>query len=223
MELGGLAALIVFDDADLEIAVEETIRAKFRNVGQACVGANRIYVQQGIYKKFTDRLVEQVKKLKVGDPYSEQTDVSSVLHIASRERVPLQVSDAVGKGARLLLKGKTPAHPQILSDCKPSMLCFKEETFGPLAPIASFKTEEQALELANGSPFGLAGYFFTQNASRGRRVIEALQCGIVGWNDGIPSTAQAPFGGMKHSGFGREGGPTGIYEYLEQQFISHRF
>lgn len=224
LELGGNAPLLVFDDADLKLAVSQTIAAKFRNNGQTCVAPNRIFVQEGVYEEFTARLIEGVKKLKVGDPFDPATDLSPILHPASVERVKKHIEDAVQKGAiPEHTHGKEPFHPCILIDAAPGMLLFREETFGPVLPLIKFKTEEQGLAMANDTEFGLASYFFTQNLTRAERIAQGLQFGIVGVNDGLPSTPQASFGGIKHSGFGREGGPTGLKEYLLEKYISTKF
>jgi succinate-semialdehyde dehydrogenase / glutarate-semialdehyde dehydrogenase len=223
LELGGQAPLIVFEDANLEKAADELIIAKLRNSGQSCIAANRILVQKKIYPKFLELLAAKMKALKVGDPFLESTDVSSILHPISKKRVQVHIQDASKKGAKILLRGKTAAHPCLIADCTPKMALFQEETFGPVLGVSSFKTEEEAIQIANHTPFGLAAYVFTQNPSRARRVTSQLAFGIIGLNDGIPSTAQVPFGGVKHSGFGREGGPSGILEYLTEKLVSEKF
>lgn len=224
LELGGNAPLIVFDDADLNLAATQTIAAKFRNNGQTCVAPNRILIQEAVYEEFAERLIEKVKNLKIGDPNDPESDLSPFLHPASAEKVEKHIKDAADKGAIVKhLLGNGPCHPCILINSTPEMLLFREETFGPVLPLFKFKTEEEGLELANDTEFGLASYLFTQNLSRAERVAKELQFGIVGINDGMPSAPQASFGGIKHSGFGREGGPSGLREYLSEKFISTKF
>lgn len=224
LELGGHAPVIVLEDADLDKAVEGVISSKFRNAGQTCVCSNRVYVHESIYEGFIEKLTEQVRTLKVGNGLDEGVDIGPLINQDAVDKVMSQIDDALNKGAKLEAGGKSKGgffiEPTIISNIDDSMLCMKDETFGPLAPIASFKTEEEAIERANNSIYGLAAYVFTENISRGIRVTEALEYGIIGLNDGIPSTPQAPFGGFKQSGLGREGGHHGIEEYLEVKYIS---
>lgn len=224
LELGGHAPVIVLEDADLDKAVEGVISSKFRNAGQTCVCSNRVYVHESIYDVFIEKLTKQVRTLKVGNGLDEGVDIGPLINQDAVDKVMSQIDDALNKGAKLEAGGKSRGgffiEPTIISNIDDRMLCMKDETFGPLAPIASFKTEEEAVERANNSIYGLAAYVFTENISRGIRVTEALEYGIIGLNDGVPSTPQAPFGGFKQSGLGREGGHHGIEEYLEVKYIS---
>ncbi|MGG3940812.1 NAD-dependent succinate-semialdehyde dehydrogenase [Peribacillus psychrosaccharolyticus] len=224
LELGGHAPVIVLEDADMDKAVEGVISSKFRNAGQTCVCSNRVYVHESIYEVFIKKLTEQVRTLKVGNGLDEGVDIGPLINQDAVDKVMSQIDDALNKGAKLEAGGKSKGglfiEPTIISNIDDSMLCMQDETFGPLAPIASFKTEEEAIERANNSIYGLAAYVFTENISRGIRVTEALEYGIIGLNDGVPSTPQAPFGGFKQSGLGREGGHHGIEEYLEVKYIS---
>lgn len=226
LELGGHAPLIVLDDADLETAVEGVLASKYRNAGQTCVCANRIYVQSGIYESFINKFSEAVNQLKVGDGLNKDVDIGPLINEQGLQKVAYHVDDAVAKGASVVIGGKRLDkegmfyEPTIIRDVNPSMVIMNEETFGPVAPIQKFETEEEAIELANSTQYGLAAYVFTENVARGIRVIEQLNFGIVGWNDGVPSAAQAPFGGMKESGIGREGGHEGIEAFLETQYVS---
>lgn len=220
LELGGHAPLLVFDDADLEIAVKGTIEAKFRNNGQTCIAPNRIFVQEGIYADYLCALIEKVKQLKIGDPFDRSTDLSPILHPTTEKKIKKHIDDALEKGARCELKGTHLFEPCILSEVTEDMLIFQEETFGPVLGLARFKTEEEGIAKANHTSYGLASYVFTSDLHCAIRVTEGLEFGIIGLNDGLPSTYQASFGGVKHSGFGREGGPAGIKEYLVEKFIS---
>ncbi|MFC3884906.1 NAD-dependent succinate-semialdehyde dehydrogenase [Bacillus songklensis] len=227
LELGGHAPFIVMDDADVKKAVEGVIQSKFRNAGQTCVCANRIYVEEGIAEKFTEEFVKAVGKLQVGSGLEEGTDIGPLINDKALEKVQQHISDAINKGAKVLTGGKELSEkggfyfePTVLSGVTDEMICMNEETFGPLAPITTFNTEEEAIERANNSPFGLAAYVFTENLGRAFRISEGLEYGIVGVNDGLPSVAQAPFGGFKESGLGREGGHYGIDEFLEVKYIS---
>ena len=225
LELGGHAPFIVLDDANIDKAVEGVLASKFRNGGQTCVCANRIYVQTGIYDQFVEKFAEKVKKLKVGDGLGE-VDIGPLINADGLQKVENHVKDAVEKGASLVTGGNriegngTFFEPTVLRDIDPSMIIMQEETFGPVAPIQKIETDEEAAELANSTEYGLAAYVFTENVSRGTKLIEKLDFGIVGWNDGVPSAAQAPFGGMKESGVGREGGHEGMDAFLETQYVS---
>jgi succinate-semialdehyde dehydrogenase/glutarate-semialdehyde dehydrogenase len=220
LELGGNAPFIVFDDADLEIAVEGAMASKFRNSGQTCVCANRLLAQSGIYAAFAEKLTAKVKALKVGNGLDAGVTQGPLIDEDALRKVEAQVADAVAKGGRILTGGKrhllggTFYAPTVIADATPNMRCAQEETFGPVAPIFRFETEEDAIALANNTEFGLASYFFTQNLNRSIRVAEALEYGMVGINTGLISNEVAPFGGVKQSGFGREGSKYGIEEYL---------
>ena len=224
LELGGHAPLIVFDDADLEVAVRQSVACKFRNAGQTCVCANRIYVQKGIAEEFTRAFAEASRALKVGDPMAEDTDIGPLVDAQGLAKVRSHLDDALSKGARVVAGGNGLEglyfQPTVVTDVTADMLMMREETFGPVAPLVTFEEEAEAVRLANDSPYGLAAYLFTNDVSRTFRVAEALDYGIVGLNDGVPATPQAPFGGVKQSGVGREGGHWGIEEYLEVKYLS---
>lgn len=226
LELGGHAPIIVLDDADIDKAVAGALGSKFRNAGQTCVCGNRIYVQEGIYDKFAEALAERTKQLRVGDGMEEGVDIGPLINEAAVEKVQSHVDDAVKHGGQVIAGGKRPEgkghffEPTIIKDATPEMLIMNEETFGPVAPLQKFSSIDEAVRLANATPYGLAAYVFTESNAKGTRIIEQLDFGIVGWNDGTPSTAQAPFGGMKQSGLGREGGHQGIDEFLEIQYVS---
>ena len=224
LELGGHAPVIVMADTDLEKAVDGVISSKFRNAGQTCVCSNRIYVHETIVDSFTEKLLEKVKSLKIGNGLEEGVDIGPLIDENAVEKVQKHVKDAVSKGASIVYGGKERGglfyEPTVISNVNDDMLCMKDETFGPVAPITTFKTEEEAVERANDSIYGLAAYVFTENITKGIRISEQLEYGIVGLNDGLPSTPQAPFGGFKQSGLGREGGHHGIEEYLEVKYIS---
>ncbi|WAJ39313.1 NAD-dependent succinate-semialdehyde dehydrogenase [Pseudomonas sp. GOM7] len=220
LELGGNAPFIVFDDADLEQAIAGVMQSKFRNAGQTCVCANRILVQDGIYARFAARLVEEVGKLQVGDGLHAGTTIGPLINAAAVSKVARHIDDALSQGATLLCGGMPTGEgqfvqPSVLGDAHPGMLLANEETFGPVAPLMRFSTEEQALEMANATPYGLGAYFFTQDMRRSWRVGEALEFGMVGLNTGLISMEVAPFGGVKQSGLGREGSRYGLDEYLE--------
>ena len=225
LELGGNAPFIVFDDADLEEAVEGAILSKFRNTGQTCVCTNRLLVQEGVYEAFTEELIEAVKKLKVGDGLKGDFQKGPLIDINALERVEEHIADAVARGARVVYGGqrhnlgRTFFEPTVLVDVTDEMAVAREETFGPVAPLFRFSTEEEAIRMANDTEFGLAAYFYTRDIGRVWRVAEALECGIVGINTGLISTTVAPFGGMKESGFGREGSKYGVDDYLEIKYL----
>lgn len=225
LELGGNAPFIVFDDADLEAAVAGAIESKYRNSGQTCVCANRLLVQSGIHDAFAARLAEKVAGLKVGPGAEPDVVQGPLINAAALAKVEAQLADALAGGARLLTGGHPHAlggtffEPTVIAGVRPGMLVMREETFGPLAPILRFATEAEAIALANATEYGLAAYFYTRDLSRAFRVAEALEFGIVGLNTGIISTAVAPFGGIKQSGFGREGARQGIEEYLETKYL----
>ncbi len=227
LELGGHAPIIVLDDANLDLAVEGVVASKFRNAGQTCVCGNRIYVQSGIADEFSKRLQEATSKLKVGNGLDEGVNIGPLVDKDGYEKVQNHVQDAVSKGAKVLIGGDGSTdndtyfyNPTVLVNANSDMLVMNEETFGPVAPIMTFEKDEEAIQLANDTRFGLAAYFFTDSMSRGTYIAENLDYGIVGWNDGAPSSAQAPFGGMKESGIGREGGQEGLEAFVETKYIS---
>src|SRR4051812_6996564 len=225
LELGGNAPFIVFDDADLDAAVEGALASKYRNAGQTCVCANRIYVQDTVYDSFARKLTDKVKGFKVGAGNEPGVVIGPLIDEQGLKKVEAHVADAVGKGARVLLGGKRHSRgglffePTVLAEVTPAMIVSREETFGPVAPLIRFKTEEEVVELANDSEFGLAGYFYSRDIGRIFRVAEKMETGIVGANAGIISTEVAPFGGVKQSGLGREGSKYGLEEYLEVKYV----
>jgi succinate-semialdehyde dehydrogenase/glutarate-semialdehyde dehydrogenase len=225
LELGGNAPFIVFDDADLDAAVQGALASKYRNTGQTCVCANRLLVQDGVYERFAAKLAEAVSQLKVGPGLAEGTNQGPLIDENAVRKVEEHIADAVSKGARILTGGKrhplggTFFEPTILADVTPQMKVAREETFGPVAPLFRFHTEEEAIRMANDTEFGLAAYFYTESSSRVWRVGGALEYGIVGINTGLISTEVAPFGGMKASGIGREGSKYGIEEYVEIKYM----
>ncbi|ULT58822.1 NAD-dependent succinate-semialdehyde dehydrogenase [Neobacillus drentensis] len=229
MELGGHAPLIVAEDADLDLAVQQTLLTKFRNAGQTCVCANRIIVHETIVEAFSAKLAEATKKLKVGNGLDIDTQVGPIINEKGFNKIVSQINDAIEKGAMVLAGNQFNADkeqgyffvsPTVLSNVTLDMNIMQEETFGPVAPIISFKHVEEAVEIANSTPYGLAAYFFTNNYKTGTYLSESLDFGIIGWNDGAPSGAHIPFGGMKESGIGREGGLEGIEPYLETKYLS---
>jgi succinate-semialdehyde dehydrogenase/glutarate-semialdehyde dehydrogenase len=225
MELGGNAPFIVFDDADLDAAVDGAIASKYRNTGQTCVCANRLLVQDSVYDRFAEKLKTAVGKLKVGDGLKGETQQGPLIDMKAVEKVEEHIADAVKKGAKVILGGKRHAlghsffEPTILANVTPQMAVAREETFGPVAPLFRFSTEEDAVRLANDTEFGLAAYFFSRDIGRVWRVAEQLESGIVGINTGIISTEVAPFGGVKESGIGREGSKYGIEDFLEIKYL----
>ncbi|KAH1210995.1 Succinate-semialdehyde dehydrogenase, mitochondrial [Glycine soja] len=225
LELGGNAPCIVFDDADLDVAVKGTLAAKFRNSGQTCVCANRIIVQEGIYEKFANALRDTVQNMKVGDGFSEGVAQGPLINEAAVKKVESLIHDATSKGAKVILGGKrhslgfTFYEPTVISDVNSDMRISREEAFGPVAPLLRFKTEEDAIRIANDTNAGLGSYIFTNSIQRSWRVAEALEYGLVGVNEGVISTEVAPFGGFKQSGLGREGSKYGMDEYLEIKYV----
>ena len=225
LELGGNAPFIVFDDADLDAAVEGALISKFRNNGQTCVCANRLYVQAGVYDAFADKLAARIATLKVGDGQDEGTVFGPLIDAAAVAKVQEHITDAVEKGARVRLGGRPHAlggtffEPTVLTGVTQGMAVAREETFGPLAPLFRFQTEAEVIAMANDTEFGLASYFFTRDLARAWKVGEALEYGMVGINTGLISTAEAPFGGVKLSGLGREGSRHGIEEFLEMKYL----
>jgi succinate-semialdehyde dehydrogenase/glutarate-semialdehyde dehydrogenase len=230
MELGGHAPFIVFEDADIDMAVEGTIKSKFASTGQQCVCANRIYVHDTIYDEFAKRLKEKVSAMKVGNGLDESNQIGAMVNESAIEKVHDQVEDALSKGAAILYGGKRLTEgelakgcfyaPTLLTDVKEGMKICHEETFGPVAPLIRFTTEEEVIEKANNIEYGLASYFYTNDLSRMYRISEKLEYGMVGVNDPAPFVVQAPFGGVKESGLGREGGCYGLDDYLETKLIS---
>jgi succinate-semialdehyde dehydrogenase / glutarate-semialdehyde dehydrogenase len=226
LELGGNAPFIVFDDADLDAAVEGAMISKFRNAGQTCVCANRLFVQDGVFDAFAKKLTAKVSALKVGDGTESGITQGPLIDAAAIEKIESHVADAVKKGAKLMQGGKRHAlggtyfEPTVLANVTVDSLIFKEETFGPVAPLFRFKTDDEVIELANRTEFGLASYFYSRDIGRIWRVAEALEYGMVGVNTGMISNEVAPFGGIKQSGLGREGSHHGIDEYLEIKYIA---
>jgi succinate-semialdehyde dehydrogenase/glutarate-semialdehyde dehydrogenase len=227
LELGGHAPFIVFDDADLDAAVTELVACKFRNAGQACISVNRVYAQRGIAGELAERLATAVAGLHVGSGLDATTQVGPLIDVAAVDKVAEHVDDAVARGASLLVGGeRLPQHgtcfyaPTLITDVTPAMLVSHEETFGPLLAVASFDGEDEVIARANDTEYGLAAYFHTRDYARLLRVAERLDFGIVGANDGRPSSPSAPFGGVKASGYGREGGAFGIDEYLDVKYVS---
>ncbi|MCZ6694851.1 MAG: NAD-dependent succinate-semialdehyde dehydrogenase [Bacteroidetes bacterium] len=225
LELGGNAPFIVFDDADLEEAVNGAIICKYRNAGQTCVGANRIYVQEGIYDAFAEKYTHEVKKLKIGSGMNEDTVVGPLINQQGLEKVEALVNDAISKGATVLAGGQrhelghTFYENTVLADVTNMMKLSDNEIFGPVAPLYKFKTEEEVIKMANDTTYGLASYFYTRDLGRSWRVAEALEFGVVGVNTGLTTAAAAPFGGVKESGIGREGSKYGIDEFLEIKYM----
>jgi len=225
LELGGNAPFIVFDDADVERAVEGAMASKFRNTGQTCVCANRFIVQDGIHDEFVEKLKEAIGKLKAGDGFEEGVNQSALINDEAVKKVKEHLENALDGGAEVVTGDKPHplggnyVVPTLVTGIKPDMLVCREETFGPLAAIIRFKTEEEAIQMANDTPFGLAAYFYSRDIHRVWRVAEAIECGIIGINEGIISNPAAPFGGVKESGLGREGSRYGMEEYMEVKYL----
>jgi succinate-semialdehyde dehydrogenase / glutarate-semialdehyde dehydrogenase len=227
LELGGHAPFIVMDDANIDQAVEAVMASKFRNAGQTCICTNRIYVHEKIYDSFMEKFMQAVQNLKVGDGLKEGTNIGPLIDEQALEKVKEHLKDAEEKGGKVVFGGRPIEgekgyfiEPAIIGHANDDMLCMKEETFGPVAPVTTFQTMEEAIERANNTPYGLAAYVFTKDITKAIQISEQLEYGIVGLNDGLPSVAQAPFGGFKESGIGREGGHYGIEEYLEVKYVS---
>lgn len=224
LELGGNAPLIVFDDADIDLAVEGLLKAKFRNAGQTCISPNRVYVQRPVLEAFQTKLVEKVESLRVGNGIEEGTEIGPLIDKPGADKVAEHLENALSKGAKLLTGGKRLDRgdnwyaPTVLTEVPSTAQCAQEETFGPLVPLIPFDSEEEAIEYANDTPFGLAAYFFSDDIHRAQRVVDAIESGMVGVNTGVISAANAPFGGVKASGLGREGAHIGIEEYLEMKY-----
>jgi len=225
LELGGNAPFIVFDDADLDAAVAGAIASKYRNTGQTCVCANRLLVQEGVYEAFSAKLVAAVQKLRVGDGLAGETEQGPLIDATALKKVEEHIADATSKGAKVAIGGRRHAlggtffEPTVLTGVTPAMMVAREETFGPVAPLFTFKTEKEAIAMANDTEFGLAAYMYTRDLARSWRVSEALEYGIVGLNTGIISTEVAPFGGVKESGTGREGSKYGLLDYTEIKYV----
>ncbi len=227
LELGGNAPFIVFDDADVDSAVEGAFASKYRNAGQTCVCSNRIYVQSGVYEAFVEKFAAKVATAKVGNGFEEGVNQGPLIEEAALQKVELHVQDALAKGARLVQGGKRVAglknglffEPTVVADATAEMLCAQEETFGPFAPIFRFETEQEAIDAANHTEFGLASYFYSRDIGRIYRVAEALEYGMVGINVGILATEHVPFGGVKQSGLGREGSHFGMDDYVEIKYL----
>jgi succinate-semialdehyde dehydrogenase/glutarate-semialdehyde dehydrogenase len=215
------------DDANLSKAAVGLVQSKFRNAGQTCICTNRIYVQENVAEKFVHLFQQELEKLKVGNGLEEGVDIGPLIDKSALEKVKTLVEEATQNGGKVAYSGNKPSEengyyyaPTILTSITDEMACMKEEIFGPLAPISTFKTEEEVIERANNSVYGLAAYVYTENLSRSFRITEALEYGIIGLNDALPSAVQVPFGGYKESGLGREGGHYGIEEFLEVKYIS---
>jgi len=225
LELGGNAPFIVFDDADLDAAVEGAIASKYRNTGQTCVCTNRLLVQAGVYDAFTEKLAAAVARMQVGNGLLGDFQQGPMIDMAAVEKVEEHIADAVAKGGRIVLGGKRHElggsffQPTIIADVTPEMLVAREETFGPLAPLFRFHSDDEAIRMANDTEFGLASYFYTRDINRVWKVAEALEYGMVGINTGLVSTEVAPFGGMKESGIGREGSKYGLDEFIEVKYL----
>ena len=224
LELGGNAPFIVFDDADLDAAVEGAMISKYRNAGQTCVCANRLYAQAGVYDAFVKKLADKVREMRVGNGFAEGVNQGPLIEPSALDKVERHVKDAIAKGGRVLTGGKRLDgqffEPTVIADASADMVCAKEETFGPFAPIFKFKTEQDAIFAANNTEFGLASYFYSRDVGRIFRVGEALEYGMVGVNTGLISTCEVPFGGVKQSGLGREGARQGIDDYLETKYLA---
>ena len=225
MELGGNAPFIVFEDADIDAAVDGAMLAKMRNVGEACTAANRFHVHESVADEFARKLAERMGALKMGRGSEEGTDVGPLIDGDQRGKVAELVTDAVGKAAKVLVGGESDGDrgyfykPTVLTDVPGDAELLREEIFGPVAPVKGFKTEEEAIAAANDTQYGLVAYVYTRDLSRAFRVAEALETGMLGLNQGVVSNAGAPFGGVKQSGIGREGGDEGIEEYLETKYV----
>jgi succinate-semialdehyde dehydrogenase/glutarate-semialdehyde dehydrogenase len=223
LELGGNAPFIVFDDADIDSAVEGAIASKYRNAGQTCVCANRLYVQEGVYDTFVEKFAAKVKALKVGNGFEDGVVQGPLIEPAAVDKVKRHLKDALDKGAKLVTGGQALQgqffQPTVVAHATPDMACAKEETFGPFAPVFKFKTEQDVIDMANNTEYGLASYFYSRDVGRIFRVSEALEYGMVGINVGIIATEHVPFGGVKQSGLGREGSSHGMDEYLEMKYL----
>jgi succinate-semialdehyde dehydrogenase/glutarate-semialdehyde dehydrogenase len=228
LELGGNGPLLVFEDADLDVAVDGALLAKMRNTGQSCIAANRLFVQSPIYQRFLDAFVGRVKSLKVGEFSEPEVEIGPLIDEAALGHALNHIEDALKKGARLLCGGRRLERkgfflePTVLADVPADALCRREEIFAPVAPVIAFGTEEEGVQLANDTAHGLSAYAFTRDMSRVFRLAEHLEAGMIGVNDGLPTTSNAPFGGVKHSGWGRELGAEGLEAFLETKHLSMR-
>lgn len=226
LELGGHAPVLIFDDADLDVAVEGAMASKFRNTGQSCIASNRFYVQRGIYRAFLEKFVTQTRAQKVGDGLEEGVLIGPLINEDGLNKALEHIADAVKRGAKLLCGGRRLnrkgffLEPTVLADVPDDAQCLTEETFAPVAPVCVFDTEAEAIERANRSPYGLSAYVFTRDLARAFRLMESIEAGTIGINDGLPTTSQCPFGGMKQSGWGRELGIEGMDAFLETKHIS---
>jgi len=226
LELGGHAPVLVFDDADLEVALEGTLAAKMRNTGQSCIAANRLYVQRGVYDQFVSALVEKLQSLNIGDGLDDQVDVGPLINADALDNALAHIQQACDRGARILCGGKRVGNagfflqPTVLADVPDDTVCMAEETFAPVIPVSCFDHEQEAIAAANATQYGLAAYAFTTSLSRMWRLGELLEAGTIGINDGVPSTSNCPFGGLKQSGWGRELGAEGIEAFLETKHVS---
>jgi len=223
LELGGNAPFIVFDDADIDSAVEGAMLSKYRNAGQTCVCANRFYVQEGVYDEFVAKFALKVKALKVGNGFDEGVMQGPLIEDAAIDKVSRHLADALSKGGVVMAGGNKLQgqffEPTVVANASPDMLCAREETFGPFAPVFKFKHDQEAIDAANNTEFGLASYFYSRDVGRIFRVSEALEYGMVGINVGILATEHVPFGGVKQSGLGREGSHHGIDDYIEMKYL----
>ncbi|HSW19592.1 MAG TPA: aldehyde dehydrogenase family protein, partial [Ramlibacter sp.] len=226
LELGGNAPFIVFDDADLDAAVDGLMTGKFRNGGQTCVSPNRVFVQAGVHDRFVDKLGARIAALKVGPASDEASQIGPMINAKAVDKIERHVKDAVGAGARVVVGGQRLAAlgpnffaPTLLVGANATMACSCEETFGPVVPVTRFETEGEVIAAANGTPFGLAAYFYSQDVSRIWRIAEALETGLVGVNEGALAAEAAPFGGVKESGYGREGSVHGLDDYLAWKYV----
>jgi len=226
LELGGLAPLLVFDDCNLDQAVQETLIAKFRNTGQSCIAANRIYVQRSIHDEFLKRFVAGVQKLKTGSGLEPGVDIGPLINQQALDAALAQIEEAAGSGGKVLCGGKRMGttgyflEPTVIDGVSAASLCMREETFAPIAPITTFETEDEAIALANSSEYGLSAYAMTRDIARIFRLAERIEAGTLGINDGAPTTSNAPFGGVKQSGWGRELGIEGLESFLETKHVS---
>jgi succinate-semialdehyde dehydrogenase/glutarate-semialdehyde dehydrogenase len=224
LELGGNAPFIVFDDADLDSAVEGAMVSKYRNAGQTCVCANRLYVQDGVYDAFVEKLAARAAAMRVGPGFEPGVNIGPLIDAQAMAKVEAHVADALAQGARVVVGGQRAGErfytPTVLADVTATMRCAREETFGPVAPVFRFRTEAEAIAAANATEFGLASYFYSRDIGRIFRVAEALEYGMVGINTGLISTAEVPFGGVKQSGLGREGSRHGIEDYVEMKYLA---
>ncbi|MEO0920772.1 MAG: aldehyde dehydrogenase family protein, partial [Pseudomonadota bacterium] len=226
MELGGNAPFIVFDDADLDRAIAGGMAAKYRNAGQTCVCTNRFYVQAGIYDAFVERLTAEASAMKVGNGFEEGVAQGPLINETALAKVTELVADATDKQGRIMTGGKPHAlggtffEPTVIADANSNMRFAREEIFGPVAPVFKFSSENEAVAMANDTDYGLSGFVYTQDLGRAFRMMEALRYGLIGINEGVIAAPEAPFGGVKHSGLGREGGHQGIADYLDEKFVA---